>query len=127
MVARWAPNEKLVLAGLGGIGIGALMLGTLPFVSASVVATLSIGLTFSAIIIPAQTLLQQETPPPMMGRVSSSVGSVVLTAQVLGLVLSGVLAELTGIRAVFIGCAVLAAALAAAGRLFLHVGRSVAA
>ena len=58
----------------------------------------------------------------MMGRVSSSVGSVVLTAQVLGLVLSGVLAQLVGIRAVFIGCAVLAVALAGAGRLFLHVG-----
>ena len=122
-VAKRLSNEKLVLAGLGGIGIGAFMLGTLPFVSASVVATFSIGLTFSAIIIPAQTLLQQETPGAMMGRVSSSVGSVVLTAQVLGLVLSGVLAELVGIRVVFIGCAVLAAVLAGAGRLFLHIGR----
>ncbi len=122
-LATHASNEKMVLLGLGGIGIGAFMLGALPFVSASVVATLSIGLTFSAIIIPAQTLLQQETPGAMMGRVSSSVGSVVLTAQVLGLVLSGVLAEIVGIRAVFIGCAVLAAVLAGAGRLFLHVGR----
>ena len=121
--ASYASNEKLVLSGLGGIGIGAFILGTLPFVNASVVATLSIGLTFSAIIIPAQTLLQQETPGEMMGRVSSSTGSVVLTAQVLGLVLSGWLADLIGIRAVFIGCALMAATLAGAGRLLLHAGR----
>jgi MFS transporter, DHA3 family, macrolide efflux protein len=121
--ARFASNEKLVLFGLGGIGIGAFILGTLPYVSASVVATLSIGVTFAAIIVPAQTLLQQETPGAMMGRVSASTGSVVLTAQVLGLVLSGWLADLVGIRAVFLGCAALAATLAVAGRLLLRVPR----
>jgi len=40
--------------------------------------------------------------------------------QILGLVLSGVLAEVLGVRLVFLACAALAAVLAASGRLFLH-------
>jgi MFS family permease len=82
-------------------------------------ATLTIGVAFAAIIVPAQTLLQQETPHEMMGRVSSSVMSVVFFAQILGLALSGVLAEQIGVRGVFIGCAALAALLAAGGRWML--------
>jgi MFS transporter, DHA3 family, macrolide efflux protein len=94
----------------------------LPFAAASAAATFIIGLAFSAIIVPAQTLIQQETPPPMMGRVQSSSTSMLFLAQILGLVLSGGLAGLLGVRLVFIGCAALAALLASAGRLFLHIG-----
>lgn len=46
-------------------------------------------------------------------------------AQILGLVLSGGLAGLLGVRLVFIGCALLAGLLASA-RLFLHIGRGAA-
>jgi len=45
--------------------------------------------------------------------------SVVFFAQLLGLVLSGILAQELGVRMVFLLCAVLAWVLAAAGRLLL--------
>ena len=71
------------------------------------------------VIVPAQTLMQRETPHALMGRISSTVMSVVFFAQLLGLVLSGLLAQLFGVRAVFFLCAVLAWVLTASGWLLL--------
>ena len=67
--------------------------------------------------MPAQTLIQRETPPDMLGRVGSTNTSVVFLGQVAGLAVSGVLAEILGVRLVFFLCAVLSVALAIAGRL----------
>ena len=123
MVRRFAmtlSNSTLVLWGLAGIGVGALVLGALPFVAAALVAMFTLGFSFAGIIVPAQTLMQQETPHALMGRISSTVMSVVFFAQLLGLVLSGLLAEMMGVRAVFFLCAVIAWVLTAAGRLLLR-------
>src|SRR5205809_1089427 len=84
-----------------------------------VVAMGIIGFAFSAIMVPAQTLLQRETPAAMIARVSSTNISVAFMAQILGLLLSGYLADVMGVRAVFILCAGLAGSLAAGGKLFL--------
>jgi MFS family permease len=118
--AMRASNGTLVLSGLAGVGVGALLLGAVPLVPAALLATFTLGFAFAGIIVPAQTLMQQETPAPLMGRISSTIMSVVLFAQLLGLVLSGVLAQLFGVRAVFFLCAVLAWALTAAGRMLLR-------
>lgn len=118
-VAHRLSNEAMVLTGLAGIGLGVFLLGALAYVPATLVATFLIGLAFAGIIVPAQTLMQQETPPALMGRISSTVMSVVFFAQVLGLVLSAVLGQALGVRAVFFLCAGLAAALAAGGHFFL--------
>jgi MFS family permease len=119
LVGRFG-DDTLVLSGLGGIGLGALILGGLPYAAAALAATFTIGLAFSAIMVPAQTLLQRETPHEMIGRVSSTNISVAFCAQILGLVLSGYLADYLGVRLVFMACAALAAVMAAGGRVFLH-------
>jgi DHA3 family macrolide efflux protein-like MFS transporter len=119
-------NSVLVLSGLAGVGVGALLLGALPFVPAALMSTFTLGFAFAGIIVPAQTLMQQETPHALMGRISSTVMSVVFFAQLLGLVLSGVLAQLVGVRAVFFLCALIAWVLTGCGRLLLS-GRAAAA
>jgi DHA3 family macrolide efflux protein-like MFS transporter len=113
-------EDTLVLSGLAGIGAGVFLLGALPFAAATLFAAFAIGFTFSAIMVPAQTLLQRETPHAMIGRVSSTNISVAFFAQIIGLLLSGALADVFGVRTVFFVCAGLALALAAAGRAFLH-------
>jgi MFS transporter, DHA3 family, macrolide efflux protein len=120
-----ASNSVLVLSGLAGVGLGALLLGAFAFVPAALLATFTLGFAFAGIIVPAQTLMQQETPHALMGRISSTVMSVVFFAQLLGLVLSGVFAQLVGVRAVFFVCAVIAWVLTACGRLLLS-GRPAA-
>jgi len=123
MLARRIPDHALVLSGLAGIGVGVLMLGALPYVWAALVASFAIGFAFAAIMVPAQTLLQRETPHALIGRVSSTNISVVVLAQIVGLVLSGAWADRFGVRAVFFLCAGLAVAMAAAGRALLHARR----
>jgi MFS family permease len=120
IVSRHVKDDVLVLSGLAGIGAGVLILGGVAFVWTTLAASFIIGFAFSAIMVPAQTLLQRETPREMIGRVSSTNISMAFLAQILGLVLSGVLANRFGVRIVFFFCAGLAVALAAAGRLFLH-------
>jgi MFS family permease len=122
-LAARLKDDLLVLSGLAGIGLGALILGAVPHAAAALAATFTIGFAFAAIMVPAQTLLQRETPHDMIGRVSSTNISVAFCAQILGLVLSGYLADHLGVRLVFLFCAGVAAVMAAGGRVFLHARR----
>jgi MFS transporter, DHA3 family, macrolide efflux protein len=119
-IAKKVSDTGLVLWGLVGIGAGVLLLGAVPHIAATLAATFTIGFAFAAIMVPASTLIQRETPPDMLGRVGSTNASVVFLGQILGLAVSGVLAELVGVRAVFFLCAALSVALAVAGRMFLR-------
>jgi MFS family permease len=116
----WASDTGLVLWGLVGIGGGVLLLGAVPHIVATFVATFVIGFAFAAIMVPASTLIQRETPPDMLGRVGSTNASVIFLGQILGLAASGILAELVGVRMVFFLCAGLSVALGVAGRMFLQ-------
>ena len=106
-----AQPATLVLFGLVGVGVSALLLGLFPYVPVALFATFAMGLAASAVIVPAQTLLQQETPEALIGRVSSTSSSIVFLGQVLGLGLSGVLASVFGVRLVFLLSAGLAGVL----------------
>jgi DHA3 family macrolide efflux protein-like MFS transporter len=119
-LARRCTDTSLVLSGLAGIGGGVLLLGAVPHIAAALTATFIIGFAFAAVMVPAQTLIQRETPHDMLGRVGSTNASVIFLGQILGLVISGTLAELMGVRLVFFLCAALSVALAAGGRVFLR-------
>jgi MFS family permease len=122
LAARFS-NAGLVLSGLSGIGVGALVLIAVPHIAAALAGTFLVGLTFAAIMVPAQTLIQQETPIALAGRVASTNMSLVMFGQVLGLLLSGFLANEVGVRPVFVLCAFLSFALAGAGWMVLRKGR----
>src|SRR5260370_9433399 len=76
-------NSALVLAGLAGIGLGALILGALPWVPASMLGCFTLGFTFAGVIVPSQTLMQKETPHALMGRISSTMMSGIFFAHLL--------------------------------------------
>jgi len=122
-LARRITDTALVLAGLAGIGAGVLLLGAVPHIAAALTATFIIGFAFAAVMVPAGTLIQRETPHDMLGRVGSTNASMIFLGQILGLVISGTLAELMGVRMVFFLCAALSVALAAGGRVFLGAKR----
>jgi MFS family permease len=89
-----AAFKSVAMAGLGTFGIG-------------------IGIVF--IIVAAQTLMQQKTPIELVGRVSSSFMSVLSISQLFGLVFSGSLAQVLGIRQLFFASAVLLVLIACFG------------
>jgi MFS family permease len=113
-------NATLVYAGLAGIGAGLLLLVGLAHVWSTFLGTFVIGLAVAGIVIPSQTLLQQETPPALMGRVGSTVMSLVFSAQISGLILSGILAANFGVRQVFMACVVFLVILIAVGRIWME-------
>ena len=113
-------NTILVYTGLTGIAIGLVLLAAITQVWSTLLGDFIIGFSVAGIIIPAQTMIQQETPPALMGRVGSTVMSCVFTAQILGLLLSGALAQVTGVRHVFAICAGMIVLLAVVGKIFME-------
>jgi DHA3 family macrolide efflux protein-like MFS transporter len=119
-VGKHIPNPTLVYGGLTGIGFGLCFLTFLPHVWAAILGDLIIGLSVAGIVVPSNVMIQQETPPALMGRVGSTVMSAVFAAQILGLVLSGQLATAIGVRKTFAACAVMLVVLIVAGKLFME-------
>lgn len=113
-------NNTLVYAGLTGIAAGLFLLAGLTHVWSAMLANFVIGVSVAGIVIPAQTMIQQETPHALMGRVGSTVMSTIFGAQLLGLTLSGILASVLGVRRVFAFCTVLIAVLIVVGRLWME-------
>jgi MFS family permease len=113
-------NTVLVYCGLCGISVGLVLLTAVPLIPAAIVANLAIGFSVAGIIVPAQTMFQQATPPELMGRVGSTFMSIIFTAQISGLVLSGILTQHIGVRQVFGLCAVMLLVLTAIGRMWMN-------
>jgi MFS family permease len=123
-VAKRLSNESLVFLGLGGIGLGLVFLCIFTQIWTTFLGDFLIGLAVAAILIPAQTMMQQETPPAMLGRIGSAFMSVISTAQIVGLVLSGFLAKELGVRHVFALCTVVLVLLVGAGYFWKKSPRS---
>jgi DHA3 family macrolide efflux protein-like MFS transporter len=119
-------NTLLVYTGLCGIAIGLVILTLLPHVWSTLVGNFIIGIAVAAIIVPAQTLFQQATPPELLGRVGSTFMSIVFAAQIAGLVLSGILTQHIGVRQVFALCAVMLVILIAVGKLWMEPKKAAA-
>jgi len=123
LIVKLSKSKKaatLVYYGLGGIGVGTLMLALFPHLYATIPGLFIIGFSAAAIIVPAQTLIAQETPPAMMGRVGSTVMSAIFSAQILGLILSGVLTEHISVRGVFGLCTAMLVVLTIVGKLWME-------
>jgi DHA3 family macrolide efflux protein-like MFS transporter len=110
-----SPKTDVVLGGLAVLGMGAALLGGFQNIPMAAIATFTMGFAISFVLVPAQTMSQQETPPAMIGRVSSTFMSLISFAQVLGLLLSGYLARALGIRPLFMASAGVLAVIAGVG------------
>jgi DHA3 family macrolide efflux protein-like MFS transporter len=114
-VARNRAPATVVMSGLLGLGVGVAFLGIFKDVPVAALGTFAMGLSVALVLVPAQTMAQRETPSNMMGRVSSSFLSLISLAQVLGLLLSGFLAQIMGVRLLFVASASLLALISGAG------------
>lgn len=129
--AKHIANTTQVYLGLGGIALGTLMLAAAPFfgitllhlavpVAIAVLGCFVVGFSCAGIIVPSQTLMQEETPGELMGRVGSTTMSAIFSAQIAGLLLSGILADHTSVRSVFAICTAMLVVLIIAGKLWME-------
>jgi DHA3 family macrolide efflux protein-like MFS transporter len=125
-MARSRSKSHVVLCGLLALGVGAAVLGLFRNIPMAALSTFTMGFAVAFVLVPAQTMSQQETPPEMIGRVSSSFMSLIAFAQVFGLLLSGVLAQRLGIRPLFLASAGMLALIAGGGYLMIRTKPVVA-
>lgn len=113
--ARHRAQTFMVIEGLLAIGLSVVVMAAFRNVTMAGVGMFGVGIGSALIMIPSQTLIQRETPLPMVGRVSSSVWSLLCIAQVIGLVFSGSLAQRFGVVKLFYFSAALLVLIAAVG------------
>ncbi len=121
-VSRLSRRLTLV-GGIFGVGGGLLVITFLTSVAKILVCAFGIGVATAAIIIAAQTLLQEETPPELMGRAAAVSWACLLIAQTVSVMLSGVAARIVGIRGLYQAAGCLLLITAGAGVLPLAAAR----
>ncbi|PYT78533.1 MAG: MFS transporter [Acidobacteria bacterium] len=119
-VAKGFSKKYVALSGLFGLSFATFVLALFQTPWLAGVSMFGIGFAIAFIVVPAQTLMQQETPHDMLGRVSSSFMAVFSLSQLLGLLLSGGLANSIGVRHLFTSSAVLLVVLSGIGFLWLR-------
>ena len=100
-LAQRVSKTHLALWGLLTMGAFVLVLAALKSVAAASVSMFGVGVGVIFVFVSAQTLMQGQTPMELIGRVSSTVMSVLSIAQLVGLVFSGSLAQTLGITKLF--------------------------
>jgi MFS family permease len=100
-LAQRVSKTHLALWGLLTMGAFVLVLAAFKSVAAASISMFGVGLGVVFVFVSAQTLMQGQTPMELIGRVSSTVWSVLSIAQLLGLVFSGSLAQTLGITKLF--------------------------
>jgi MFS transporter, DHA3 family, macrolide efflux protein len=114
-LARKHSARLLVICGLGGMGLAVLVMAALTTVPSTAACMLGLGFFAAFITIPSQTLIQKETPQAMLGRVSSSLMSVMTFSQVIAMLVAGPVAKSAGIRNLYYGSAAMLAIIVAIG------------
>jgi MFS transporter, DHA3 family, macrolide efflux protein len=118
-ISRDRSNSHIVTGGLAAVGFAIALIAVFGTTPAAVAGILMLGFFLAFIIVPAQVLMQEHTPKNMLGRVTGSMVSVIVGSQVLGMLLSGEIATVVGIRNVYYGSASLLLLLAAGGYYLL--------
>lgn len=118
-VSRRHSNSHVVIGGLAAVGLSIALIAITGSPIPAAAGILALGFFLAFIIVPAQTLMQEHTPKNMLGRVSSSMVSVMVSSQVIGMLFAGEIATAVGIRNVYYGSATLLLLLAAAGYYWL--------
>ena len=103
--ARKIPPPLLILYGLGGMGIAVFITAVFGRVLSTAAGMLGLGFFAAFIMVTAQTLIQQETPHELLGRVSSSMMSLMAVSQVIAMFVAGPVAQSAGIRNLYFGSA----------------------
>jgi MFS transporter, DHA3 family, macrolide efflux protein len=108
-------QQYLVIYGLTGMGLAVLVTALFGRVATTAIGMLGLGFGAAFIMVPSQTLMQQETPHEMLGRVMSSMMSLMAISQVVAMFVAGPVAEKAGIRNLYLGSAAMLVTIGAVG------------
>jgi DHA3 family macrolide efflux protein-like MFS transporter len=112
--------QHMVIYGLAGMGAAVFVTALFGMLWSTIIGMLGLGFFAAFIIVTSQTLLQQETPQDMLGRVSSSLMSLMAVSQVLAMFVAGPVAQNVGLRNLYFGSAVMLLVICVVGVLWLR-------
>jgi DHA3 family macrolide efflux protein-like MFS transporter len=121
------PRLHLVMLGILSIGLSIFLLSALGRVWVTLACSFGFGLGVAGALVPSQTLIQEETPPELLGRVSSTSISLMTVAQLAAISVSGTVANWIGIRNLYYLVALLLTLTASWGYVYTRMKRMVAA
>jgi MFS family permease len=107
-----SPSMRRLGMSLAGVGISMALVAFAPTLGAALVLMVPVGFCAMTFMINGNTMLQLGSKPQARGRVMALYGAVFLGSTPIGAPLVGVLAGHLGARAAFLGCGVLAVAVA---------------
>ena len=125
-VARRISPQHIVVYGLAGMGGAVFITALFGNVWSTAVGMLALGFFAGFNMVTSQTLMQQETPQEMLGRVTSSLMSLMAVSQVLAMIVAGPVAQVAGLRNLYFGSAVMLLAVGATGLMWLRKPRAEA-
>lgn len=102
LLARRLGLQRIVSIALAVVGVLVATLSLVDGAPALVLVFFVIGLAVAPLTGSVATLLQRETPPAMLGRVSASLNATVTGASVGSMAIAATLATVLGIRGVFV-------------------------
>jgi MFS family permease len=114
-LARRTSHPHLVSIGLSGMGLAVLLSALWPSGAPAIGAMLGVGFFAAFVMVSAQVMIQQETPHELLGRVTSTLMSMLAIAQVLALMGAGPVAERFGVIGLYYASAAALIAIGAVG------------
>jgi MFS family permease len=126
LIGKFAQKQSkvyMVVAGILGLGLGVFLLAATARVAVALASVVGLGLAASSVLLPSQTLVQQETPQTILGRVSSASAALITISQLASVAIAGKLADWIGIRNLYYLVALALAVIAVLGFIYARVGR----
>ncbi len=118
---------SLVVLGIFSLGLGVFLLALSSHVGPALLCSFFLGVAASSVLVPSQTLMQEETPQGILGRVSSTAAALMTVAQLASVAIAGKIADRIGIRNVYFLVALLLVLTASFGYGYARVNRLAAA
>lgn len=86
------PRVHLVALGILTMGLAVMLMAASSRLTVAFAASLWLGLGAAGVVIPSQTLIQEESPPALLGRVGSTFIALLTAAKLVGVTAAGSLA-----------------------------------
>jgi len=126
IIGRFAQKQKkvyLISFGILALGLSVLCTALSGTAAIALVGALALGVSAAYVLIPGQTLMQEETPHEILGRVSSTSMSLVTVCQLMSFLVAGAIASVIGIRNLYYIVAAILVAIGTAGYVYARSNR----
>jgi MFS family permease len=122
-ISRRVTPRFMVAYGLAGMGLTVLVTAFFGTVASTGIGMLGLGVCAAMVMVTTQTLLQQETPHELLGRVTSAMWCLLALAQVLAMLGAGPVAQVIDIRNLYFASAAMLFVIGGVGYAWLRRGK----